>query len=65
MTPNTPKGYRLLQKGEVMEVGDFAWTVLNGDAPAGAEVMVGWLRVDSVYDNQKIDEGHVPVIRAI
>jgi hypothetical protein len=53
-------GYRLLQPGESLQAGDEAWTHTDPDCKT-----VGWLKLDKVYPEQKIDGGHVPVRRKV
>lgn len=58
--PDSPgPGFRWLGWGEHLRDGDEAWTWTDPDCTGS-----GWLKLEDVYPEQKIDEGHVPVRRA-
>lgn len=55
-----PQGFRALQLGEKLAIGDYAWTWMDENCNS-----LGWYLITHVWGNECIDEGHVPVIRAI
>ena len=51
-------GWRFLEFGEYLQVGDEAWTILSGGT-------IGWLKLEEVFPGQRIDTDHVLVRRKL